>query len=272
MYSFKDIIDDIERNLDKKIDVSELASKAGMSVYEFRRIFTFVAGISFAEYVRKRRLSVSALELYEGKSSITDLALKYGYESPSSFSRAFKDFHGFSPSEAKSKNDFKLFTKIGTEIVAKGGKDVVYSVFHKEAFSVYGFEGLSDMTDTECCENVWEDFYSSGLSEDLCKSEELYAVYVNGNDTVKCVIGTLDENCGEKVDIPESDWVSFKLYTTDDAYVNKFYNDIITGWLESSGYKKRDDVPNIEIFPSDMSDDGFEWKICVAVRSEKSAD
>ena len=149
---------------------------------------------------------------------------------------------------------------------------MVYSVFHKKAFSVYGFEGLSDMTDTECCENVWEDFYSSGLSEDLCKSEELYAVYVNGNDTVKCVIGTLDENCGEKVDIPESDWVSFKLYTTDDAYVNKFYNDIITGWLESSGYKKRDDVPNIEIFPSDMSDDGFEWKICVAVRSEKSAD
>ena len=65
MYSFKDIIDDIERNLDKKIDVSVLASKAGMSVYEFRRIFTFVAGIYFAEYVRKRRLSVSALELNE---------------------------------------------------------------------------------------------------------------------------------------------------------------------------------------------------------------
>ena len=68
MYCFKDIIDEVENNITSEIDVKELAKKANMSIYEFRRIFTFVAGISIGEYIRKRKLSLSALELYEKKN------------------------------------------------------------------------------------------------------------------------------------------------------------------------------------------------------------
>ena len=269
MYSLKNIIDEIELNLDNEIDAGKLAKLSGMSVYEFRRIFTFVAGISFSEYVRKRRLSKAALELYNGNGNVTELSAKYGYDSPSSFSRAFKEFHGFSPSEAShGRKDFNMFTPISTEIVISGGKNISYSVFHKEAFDISGFCGISGITDTECCENVWEGFYNSELSEAVCKNEKLYAVYINNGENVKCIIGAPGEKIGEKIGIPESDWVSFKLYSTDDAVVNSFYNDVISQWFTNSGYSRIDEIPNIEVFPSDMSEDGFEWEIHIAIAKD----
>ena len=82
MYYFENVIDEIENNITENIDVEALAKKANLSVYEFRRIFTFITKISLGEYIRKRRLSLAAIELYEDKKSVTDLAVKYGYDSP----------------------------------------------------------------------------------------------------------------------------------------------------------------------------------------------
>ena len=106
MYYFEDIINEIEENLTREIDINKLAKKATMSVYEFRRIFSFIAKISFGEYIRKRRLSLAALELCENKSNITEISIKYGYSSPSSFTRAFKEFHGISPLEVINGNRY----------------------------------------------------------------------------------------------------------------------------------------------------------------------
>ena len=94
---FNEIIDYIEQHLTEEINTASLARLANMSVYEFRRIFAFIAGIPLGEYIRKRRLSAAAEELLSTDETISSVAARYGYDSPASFSRSFKAFHGLSP-------------------------------------------------------------------------------------------------------------------------------------------------------------------------------
>lgn len=99
----RNAIDYIEQNLAEKIVVKDVAEKACVSEYHFRRIFAELCGITVGEYIRNRRLSIAAQELSGGFVKVIDVAIKYGYESPDSFARAFARFHGIAPSEAKEK-------------------------------------------------------------------------------------------------------------------------------------------------------------------------
>lgn len=268
MYHFENVLDEIEKNIDRDIDVKDLAQKANLSVYEFRRIFSFITKISFGEYVRKRRLSLAAIELYKGKENVTNLAGKFGYDSPSAFSRAFKDFHGISPSGViKGNTNFKLFTRINTQVISTGGKDVSYTIFEKKKFKVSGFLEKSAMTDTECCEDVWNKFNNSKYAEKIYnKADKIYVAYDNGVDFVNCCIGTIDGDFDKGIEIAESKWACFKISGTDDEYVNRFYNDILNQWFSSSGYIKNNNVPNIEVFPSCMEEDVFDWEIWIPIK------
>lgn len=268
MYDFKDIIADIENGLDGEIDIDELARKANLSNYELRRIFSFLAKIPIGEYIRKRRLSIAAEELRDGKISITELAVKYGYDSPSSFSRAFREFHGISPTEAvNGAASFKTLTRLNTEITVGGGFDLTVTISEKPQFEVTGYSAVSEIDDTECCEGVWDGFYASDIAENaVSQSERLYAVYENGDGYVRCHIGSPECTVGDTVVIPKSTWAIFRLNSTDDSYVNCFYRNINDYWLPSVSYEKRTDVPNIEVFPSDMSEDGFEWEIHIPIK------
>lgn len=269
MYYFEDIIQEIEKKLTGEISISALAKMANMSVYEFRRIFTFVAKIPVNEYIRKRRLSLAALELRNSESSVTDIALKYGYDTPSSFSRAFKEYHGVSPKVAKENGAaLNLLSKIGADIVTTGGIDISYELIEDVPYTVSGYGGVSDIEDTECCEKVWQDFYDSGYSESLEENDKIYAVYMNYDDSVKCICGRRDNSVGaiDSVDIPQSAWVVFRLNTTEDEAVNRFYKEILVQWLESAGYERNNALPNIEVYPADMEEDGFLWEIRLAVK------
>lgn len=272
MYCFENIIDEIEKNITEDIDVNLLAKKINMSVYEFRRIFTFITKISFGEYIRKRRLSLAALDLMREYASVSGISAKYGYESPSSFSRAFKEFHGISPKDVLNGNrSFKILTRINTSLSVTGGKNISYEIIKKPAFKISGYMDSSDMTDTECCEKVWENFYNSSISEEIINSSaKLYAVYDNAEDSVNCLIGVLGDGYKDYITLPESEWACFKLRGTKDEYVNGFYNDILHQWFSSSEYVKNNEIPNIEIFPSDMSIDDFEWEILIPIRGIKN--
>ena len=107
------IIDKIEENLTEKIDYKELAKIIGTSSYTLQRIFVFLTGITLTDYIRKRRLSRAAEELLSTNIKIIDLALKYQYDSPISFSNAFKKMHGISPQNLrKNKLTLKAFPKV----------------------------------------------------------------------------------------------------------------------------------------------------------------
>lgn len=91
----------IEDNLDKEISYDEAARIACCSPYYFQRVFSYVSGVSLAEYIRRRKMTQAAFELQRADSRVIDVALKYGYSSPTSFNRAFQNVHGITPIAAK---------------------------------------------------------------------------------------------------------------------------------------------------------------------------
>lgn len=269
MYYFEDIVREIESGIKGDIDAGKLAKKANMSVYEFRRVFSFIAKMSLGEYIRKRRLTLAAAELMDGTTSISRVAMDYGYDSPSSFSRAFKEFHGVAPTEIAKGAAFKVLTRINVEITATGGHDISCAIRREPAFRVYGFKEESPLSDTECCEAVWNAFYESPLAKAL-PGDRLYAVYENRDDTVLCCIGTREQADAPWVELPESDWACFRLRGTEDAAVNAFYKDILSQWLASVPYEKDNAIANVEVYPADMSGDDFLWEIWIPVRRKET--
>ena len=122
-------IDYIEENLEEEINYESIAKNIGMSSYYFHRMFSAIIGISPAEYIRNRRLTCAAEELTGEKCNILDVALKYGFESNESFTRAFIKFHGVSPKFAKQKgNELKAFSKIKFELKVDGGNILNYRI------------------------------------------------------------------------------------------------------------------------------------------------
>lgn len=265
MISFEDCIEEIEKNLTGEIDIERLAKMAHLSVYEFRRIFSFVAGLPLNEYIRKRRLSLAILDLMNTADSITDIAAKYGYDSSSSFSRAFREFHGISPTDVKKGNcRLNLMTRITAEIVLKGGKDISYSIADEPEFCIYGICGESDIDDTECCEQVWKQYENTPNGAD-----KVFAAYQNHGGNVMCYIGTtIPTDDLATCTIPASRWVKFDRVGTEDAVVNEFYRDVLSGWFRSTGLTRREDLPNVEVYPADMSEDVFAWQIWIPIENK----
>ena len=136
-----DALNYIEENLDGEIDLKEVARLAFCSEYHFQRMFSFLAGVSLSEYIRRRRLTVAAFEINNSNIRIIDLAVKYGYNSPDSFTRAFQNLHGITPSEARCNGkSLKAYPLMTFQLSIKGGNEMNYRIEEKEAFSIIGIK------------------------------------------------------------------------------------------------------------------------------------
>ncbi len=131
----------IEENLTDRVDYQEAAKIACCSEYHFTRMFSFLAGITLSEYIRRRRLTLAALELSHSDIKIVDAAMKYGYTSPDSFTRAFQNMHGITPSEARIHGQsLKAFPRMTFQLTIKGGSEMNYRIEDKEAFRIVGIK------------------------------------------------------------------------------------------------------------------------------------
>ena len=131
----------IEEHLTEDIDYSEVSKIAYCSEYHFKRMFSFLSGISLSEYIRRRRLTLAALDLKDRDLRIIDVAVKYGYNSADSFSRAFHSLHGILPSEARSENtQLKAYPRMTFILSIQGGCEMNYRIVEKEAFKLVGFK------------------------------------------------------------------------------------------------------------------------------------
>lgn len=131
----------IEENLDNKIDYQEVAKIACCSEYHFKRMFTFLAGISLSEYVRRRRLTLAAFDLRDSQHRILDIAVKYGYNSADSFARAFQVLHGILPSEARnSGHSLKAYPQMTFQLSIRGGCEMNYRIEEKGSFKIVGLK------------------------------------------------------------------------------------------------------------------------------------
>lgn len=147
---FKELIEYIEENLCEEIDYGKISKILGVNEYTMHRIFLFVTNYTVAEYIRKRRISMSAIDLLEGKEKIIDIAIKYNYETSQSYSRAFKTLMGFLPSEINNnKNNIKFFPKY--ELSDEGiTEEFNYHIEKNIEFNLYA---ISMKTTVENCHN-----------------------------------------------------------------------------------------------------------------------
>ena len=131
----------IEENLTDELDYSQISKIAFCSEYHFKRMFSFLAGISLSEYIRRRRLTLAAIELKNKNLRIIDIAVKYGYISADSFSRAFQNLHGILPSEARKEDaQIKAYPKMTFQLSIKGGNEMNYKIVEKQPFKIVGFK------------------------------------------------------------------------------------------------------------------------------------
>jgi AraC family transcriptional regulator len=131
----------IEDHLADEIDFKEVARRAYCSEYHFKRMFSFLAGISLSEYIRRRRLTLAAFELGDQNVKVIDIAIKYGYSSPDSFTRAFQQLHGITPTEARHNgHSLKAFPPMSFQLSIQGGSEMNYRIVEKEAFRIVGLK------------------------------------------------------------------------------------------------------------------------------------
>ena len=249
----------IEEHLDAPIDYSQLAKIACCSTYHYQRMFGYMAGTPLSEYIRRRRMSCAAADLLGG-GRVIDVALKYGYESPTAFNRAFHAVHGVAPSSAKQGGvTLKSFPPLSFKMTIKGVEEMNYRIEKKSSFRIIGMrEAIS--TDAEEAFQMVPVFWQKsapqmsnliammdGLPQGLlgvstCNEPEneqnYYFIAVASSSAVP-------EGMYECI-IPASTWAIFSGSGTAEA-LQTLQQRIVSEWLPESGYEWAN-APDVEVY------------------------
>ena len=150
----------IEAHLLDDITSNDISDEVHISPFYFQKGFKIMTGYSIAEYVRNRRLYLAALEAASGDEKIIDLAYKYGYDTPESFTKAYSRFHGISPLRTQSHTEkIKPFLPLKITISIQGGHDMDYVTENVKGFQVIGFEKeISYDTSYKDIPEFWDEF------------------------------------------------------------------------------------------------------------------
>ena len=129
-------LDYTEAHLTEEIDYEEVAKQACSSSFHFQRMFGMLLGLTLGDYIRMRRLTLAACDLQQTGGKVIDIAMKYGYDTPESFSRAFARFHHISPTEARHGGSVKSFSRLSVKLILTGGNTMDYRIEKRDAFKV----------------------------------------------------------------------------------------------------------------------------------------
>ena len=166
-------LDYVEAHLTEEIDFAEAARQACSSSFHFQRMFTLLCGFSMGDYIRMRRLSLAAEELRRTGAKVIDVALKYGYDTPESFSRAFVRFHGIPPVEARRGGCVKSFSRLSVKLILTGGNTMDYRIEKLDAFRLVCRRKFVNKpqgeTATEEISAFWDACNEAGLAERICR-------------------------------------------------------------------------------------------------------
>lgn len=163
--SFNNTIDYLETVLDDEIDEKKVTQLSGYSYSMFSRLFSILTETTLSEYLRSRRLTEAAVILRNKDEKIIDVAFKFGYESSDSFGTAFKNFHGFTPSEVRNGKPFKLVSRVQLALSVRGGRSMNITIQKKQAFTVAGINEQS--INSSLCPSVWDKLYEKYSHDEL---------------------------------------------------------------------------------------------------------
>ena len=163
--SFNNTSDYLETVLDDEIDEKKVTQLSGYSYSMFSRLFSILTETTLSEYLRSRRLTEAAVILRNKDEKIIDVAFKFGYESSDSFGTAFKNFHGFTPSEVRNGKPFKLVSRVQLALSVRGGRSMNITIQKKQAFTVAGVNEQS--INSSLCPSVWDKLYEKYSHDEL---------------------------------------------------------------------------------------------------------
>lgn len=260
----------IEDNLTGDIDYEQAARESFSSPYHFQRLFGILCGCTLGEYIRARRLTLAGAELASGRIRVIDAALKYGYDSPDSFAKAFYRFHGVLPSQAKNGAPLKSFSRLSFKITLEGGKIMNYRIETMPGLCLTGFKRRFTGAPDDRRNQDHEFAISTRLNQYILQGiahdcDTTYEVIANVDDEgydfylasrlPKYALEDFDEDLGpeiaarfEHIQIPAGTY--FVCETEHCQYPCDLIEDLrreaVTNYLPSSGYELAD-APSFDI-------------------------
>lgn len=255
-------IDYIEDHISEDLDYEEIAKTAFSSSYHFQRVFSILCGYTLGEYIRNRRLTLAGMELAADKVRVIDAAVKYGYDSPDSFTKAFAKFHGITPSAAREPGaELRSFTRLSIRISLEGGSSMNYRIEEKPEMVFTGYKRFFHGTPAERMEQEENFFVTTrlnqyalkGLAGDTVTSygimtnfrEEGYDYYIASQlgqwerEHLEAELGNAeDAKRFENITVPAQVYVVCE--TERCKYPTEVFmelrKEIVEEWLPSSGY------------------------------------
>jgi AraC family transcriptional regulator len=285
LIGMNNVLDYIEESITETIDYDKMAKMVCCSTYEFGRIFSFMAGVSISEYIRRRRLSLAAFDVQDENQKMVDIALKYCYESPASFTRAFREMHGTSPLTARKQGlALKTYPKLSFKLTIKGVEEMNFRIVKKDSFKIIGLKGMSSSIAEEgdTLDPLWRNFmdkhdirlWNKG-GESSYYQDPLWQVGAYWNEShngeTPCIIGAeLGDNkpiAGMDIEeIAASTWAVFTITSPPAIAADEIYARIKTEWFPTSSYSRNPKIQNLEIYPpGDANSPDYQWQIWMPV-------
>ncbi|EJQ50197.1 hypothetical protein IEE_00595 [Bacillus cereus BAG5X1-1] len=274
----------IEDNLTHEIDFKEVAKIAFCSEYHFKRMFSFLAGISLSEYIRCRRLTLAAFELKDSNAKVIDVAIKYGYNSPDSFTRAFQNLHGITPSEARSTiRSLKAYSPMTFQLSIQGGNAMNYRIEEKDPFRIIGIQKRVPIVFNGVNEEIasmWKSLDSQAIEtlKSLSNIEPtgIISASTNFSEGRMEEKGELDhyigvattKTCPEQftqLEVLASTWAIFEAVGPFPDALQNVWGRIYSEWFPSSNYELAEGPEILWNESKDVSSPNFRSEIWVPV-------
>jgi AraC family transcriptional regulator len=261
----------IEAGLDGEIDIVEAARRANCSAFHFMRMFEVVAEVPVWEYVRRRRLSKAALDIAAGGEKVIDVALRYGYESPEAFARAFRRLFGMSPSEARDPGArLEAYMPITVAVVLKGDSVMKYRIVEKGPMRLVGARMRTNNKDGVNMREIpafWQRCEADGTCAKLSKIAGPMGFFGVCYDA-DCATGDFSYLIGvekpaieglskglDEVELPKSTWAVFECVGPMPKAIQDTWKAAFNEWFPTSGYEHAG-TPDMEVYPP--SKEGYE--------------
>lgn len=281
LQKMNDSIQYIEEHLEQKIDLEELSRMTFSSKYHFQRLFQMVTGHTVAEYIRKRRLTLAAQELMNTSAKVLDISLQFGYETPESFSKAFRKAHGVSPSQVREPGtSLKAFPRISFQVSLKGEKEMNYKIEEKEAFKVTGIGKRMSTSQGENLKAIpllWDEVIGKGLNKQICTlagTEELLGIcmeFDHPNEEFTYFIGAKSDKTHDSFEvkeIPSGTWAVFESVGPMPAAIQSVWQRIYSEWFPSTGYEHAGG-PEFELYPpGNPSNENYRCEVWVPIKKK----
>lgn len=255
-------VDYLEKHLKEPLDPSELAKITSSSAFHFQRMFHMLTGSTVADYIRRRKLTLAAQELAATKIKVLDVALKYGYDTPESFAKAFRRLHGISPSEARGSGlGLKAYPRISFHLSLKGDKDIGYRIAERPSFQVVGKARTISTKDGVNYSQV-ADFWQESIQDNTeyrllpyCKTKATLGICLDmdmAKEQFTYMIAVESDNSPQSDEfvvrtLPACTWAVFDCVGPMPEAMQQLLGRIWQEWFPSTGYELAA-APELEVY------------------------